>query len=123
GEPQVVGCRDAVRLFVHSSSERIDRVRVALLLKMDLPEIDAGADVSRIHLQHPLERGAGLIDAASRALDEAENVQRARIARQQARSLLGFPGSRLEVRRVEERETEIDAGQRQRRIRAQRLSE
>src|SRR5207302_6408685 len=84
-EPEVVDGRDAVRLFVHRRPERVDGLRVALLLKMDLPEIDPRAGVPWIHLQYPLERGARLIHAASRALDEAKHVQRPRVAGQQAR--------------------------------------
>src|SRR5204863_7963257 len=90
-EAQVVGRRDAERLVGERRPEVFDRLVVALLLQVELSEVDLRTDVVRVPLQDTVERAARLILASSaRTRGEAEDVQRVSVLRQEARGFGRF---------------------------------
>ena len=91
-----------------------DRLVVALLLQVELSEVDLRTDVVRVHLQDALERPASLIFASSaRARAEAEDVQRVRVLRQEARGFGRFALGAVEIERIKERNRKIHARDRE----------
>ena len=96
---------------------------IALLLKVDLSEVDVRTDVARIHLQDPFERLACRVGSPLQTRDETEDVWRPRIARQQARRFGRFALGARRIGRVEQGDAEVDAGERERRIHPQRTAE
>src|SRR5205807_6977182 len=101
-----------------------DRLRVSPLLKVDLAEVDEGSHIPGVQLQHALEVPARLLFAsAAGALDEAQHVRRTRVAEKQSGSLRRFPLRRIEIRRVEQSDREIEASNGERRVEPERIAE
>src|SRR5207247_8728999 len=87
-ETETVGGGDVVRLLGERGAERRKRLRIVLLLQMDLPDVDLRAAVSRVDLPDAFERLAGRVGPPLRACDQAQEVMGAGCAGPMARRFL-----------------------------------
>ena len=113
---EAVGGGGVERLGLDGRPQQLDRLVEAALLHEELSEIDRRADVGRIELAHPCERPHRIVCAIGGARDQAEHVVGLRPIGQRGLRRFELLARGLRLAAVEERNAQVEARQRQRRI-------
>ena len=120
---QTVGRRRVVRLRRHGGAKRVERLRVLPLFEIQLSQAHGGARIGRIHPLHPRERVDGIVGPVLDAGDQAEHVIGLGPIGQQRPRRFDLAASRVGITAVEERDAEIEPGDREVRVDLERLPE
>lgn len=114
--------RDIRRLLRHDRPQCSDRIRVALILERNLRHVDVDTDITRIDLPYAVELCACGVGPPLRAGDQPKHVRRLRCLRQQSRRILRRLLGAVEVLGVEKGEAQVELGDAERRLDAQRVA-
>jgi hypothetical protein len=112
-----------VRFGGHGRPQQLDGAIVAALLHLELGQVDTGAEVGRVELEHLREGRLGDVDLVLRLGEETEDVVRLRRVRRGRGGLLRGRRRGRRIGQVEQRNREVDPGQIERRIDRQRAAE
>ena len=118
-----VGGGHVVRLRRQRLLEQPQRLVVAALLQVDLAEMDLRPGVGRIELQHPRERGDRLVEAVLGLRRQAEHEVRGGASGRRAAAARASTRGVGRVAAVEQRDRQIEPGEREIRRELQRLAE